>query len=177
MHQLQVGQLYHPNRTRWPEVAEFNFDAAGYELRLFMGSPTPAEVDAVRSAPADLALLDLAGSVWLLYRFEPGVPWGDAPYTWHLVPPDRRAQPEETGPESRALLQVYLVDADTGILRVIRGVTLSPACTRWLVATIRRQMAAPFDEPAHFRAVAQTQTVYRTRDLVRMADVRCRGGE
>jgi protein-S-isoprenylcysteine O-methyltransferase Ste14 len=47
-------------------------------------------------------------------------------YSWHLVPEADRTLPDPEGPETRALLQVVLVDAETGLVRVLRTVAVDP---------------------------------------------------
>lgn len=54
MYNYKVGELYHPTKRRWPDgVIEFNISSKrGAELRVFFGSPSQKEIDAVKKAPA-----------------------------------------------------------------------------------------------------------------------------
>ena len=87
----------------------------------------------------------------LCYRFQHpagGIPWSDAPSHYHLVPQAERIPPPEPGqltPESRALLEVILVNATGGQIRAMRQLSLSPEFTRAMFRAIAHQAARPFD--------------------------------
>jgi hypothetical protein len=73
------------------------------------------------------------------------VPWGDAPYTPHLLPADQ--EPDLvlfTSAEQRLLLQVVLVDAATAEVKAMRGVSLSPEFSRALAAAVQAQALRPW---------------------------------
>jgi hypothetical protein len=181
MYEIEVGKLYAPGVTSWPERGEFLLYDAGLELRLFFGSPTPREVNAVRKGPCRFALKVEGDVLFLLYQFgtEDEVPWSDVPFTWHLVPEDRRTLPsaQDTG-ETRAVLQTVLIDASTGIVRAIRAVSLSPDFTRALLGAIRVQASTPWPGRADYER--QLADVYRryptTEALLASATHQTQGG-
>jgi hypothetical protein len=153
---LQVGKPLVAGRTAWAELADFNYYDAGAELRLFFLAPTAAEVEAVRAGSCDFALAPSGDVLFLLYRFGragAGVPWSETPFSWHLVPEGRRQLPPapgEVGPDTRALLQVILTDAATGLVCALRAVSLAPDFTRALFAAVAAQAAAPWCGPAAY---------------------------
>src|SRR5262249_3425169 len=130
MCRIQVGKPLVAGRTHWLEAGEFNVYNNGLELRLFFPHPTEAEIRGVKQAACQFALFVAGDVLFFLYRFA-GLPWSDAPYSWHLVPSDRRVLPamQDTG-GTRGLLQIILTDAETGIVQVLRAVTLSLEFTR-----------------------------------------------
>jgi hypothetical protein len=142
----RVGELLHRGRRRWPSGAEFAFGPGGHELTVFSAGIGPDLVDAVRRGPAEFALVVEGPVIVLAYRFGESIPWGDAPYCWHLQPEFRRVVPAAVvAPEARALLWITLVGADDGIIHAQRGMTLSPPFTRALHDAIRAQAMSPFD--------------------------------
>jgi len=153
MHTIAVGELWHPDRKRW--------------------------LEAVRVGRVDLGVWCRAPHVIvLLYRIAGACEWSDAPYSWHLVPEDRRALPEPTTSSAdRALLQIILVEAESGIVRVIRAVTFDPLATRLLGQAIRDQAAAEWDRAAYDAELREAYAVHTTRSLLAAALVRCRGGD
>ncbi len=183
MHVLQVGKPYLPSRTSWPEGGEYNYRLGGHELRLFWRAPSEAKIDAVRRGPAEFALTlwpDDADPavIFVLYRFGERAPWLDAPFSWHLVPPEQRTLPPAWAlVERRALLHAVLVGAGTGLVLALRVVSLSPAFTRLLHAAIRAQAQRRFSEAGYD---AQLQAAYavnpHTEDLLLRACVRAAGG-
>jgi hypothetical protein len=142
----RVGEPFHPGHPEWPSGAEFAFGPAGYELTLFHRGIAPAVEDAVERGPAEFALIVRPSVIVLAYRFGDAIPWGDAPYSWHLQPEFRRLVPEAVvATEARTLLWITLVGADDGIIHAQRGMTLSPAFTRELYDAVRIQAMSPFD--------------------------------
>lgn len=178
MHKYTIGQLYNPNRTRWPETSQYNVRIGYHELILLLSKPSEREVKSLRRGPAEFALHIEPPVLLLLYRFEPGLPWSDAPFSIHLVPESERDLPSslET-PESRALLHVLMVDVATGILRAIRAVSLSAAFTVELHRAIREQAILPWDPDAYDTKLAEVYSSATSEHLALVARVRCRGGE
>jgi hypothetical protein len=193
MHIYEVGQLYHPNRTEWPEAVEYNYRAGEHELHLFLADPTPAEIQGVRIGSAEFSLYIERDLLVLLFQFWEGqevdeeptptlgvaLPWSDAPYNWWLNAPEDRTlpNPEPTDVE-RALLHVTLVNARTGIILALRAVTFSPEFTQHLNAAIRRQARTSWDPIRYDKALAALYRRYPTTDAMRhAAAMTCQGGD
>lgn len=150
MQTLSVGSPYIIGKNEWPDgVAEYNYANDAHELRLFWSAPTDAEVAAVRQAPMHLALLVEDGIIFLVWRFEGIGDWSDCPFSIHLVPESHRRIPPIAEGEERALLQVVLVDASTGLVCALRAVTIPPLATQLLVNAIREQAQRPFARSAY----------------------------
>ena len=179
MRALEVGKPYIPGRTNWPEGVDYNFRAGSHEMRMFFRSPTRREVEAVRKGRCEFGLVVDGPIIFLLYRFHPAIDWSDATYSWHLVPETERTLPQPEGAETRALLHVDLIEADSGLVRALRVVTFSPAFTRALHSAIRQQAASPWPgREAYDDALASVYKRYPTsKDLLRRAVARSVGGE
>jgi hypothetical protein len=171
MHVLQVGKPYIADRGQWPEAVEYNYRGGEHDLRMFFRAPGQQEVEAVRKGRCDFAVAVEGPVIFLLYCFRPAADWSDAPYSWHLLPETEQALPDVEGPETRALLQVVLTDAQTGLVRVLRAVTFSPSFTRALHRAIRQQAASPWPGRAAYDAALRD--LYRryatSEDLLRRA--------
>src|SRR5947209_19360720 len=118
MYKYEVGKLYSPNRTSWPEGVEYNWRQNTHELKLYYRPPKASEIAAVKQGAAEFALSVVGDILFLVFRFGPQ-PWSDAPYTWWMVPADQRTPPPELAGEERVLLNVLLIDAGTGIIRAV----------------------------------------------------------
>jgi hypothetical protein len=110
------------------------------------------------------------------------VPWSDTPFSWHLAPEGRRQlppAPDEVSPDTRALLQVVLTDATTGLVRALRAVSLAPDFTRTLFAAVAAQAAAPWCGPAAYdrQLDAACRRWPSSVALMRAAVARCAGGD
>ncbi len=180
LHAYAIGTLYHPARARFDEGAQYNYRGGEHELVVFLAAPAPKELRAFRG-DWQFGLVVRPEVLFLLYQ-PGGMPWSDAPYGWHQVQRGRPAEAvppfELPTPESRALLNVVLVDAETGIIRHLKGVTFSPAFSRALHAAISAQIEHPVTAAEYGRAVDRYYRTYaRTEDLLARAEVRCTGGE
>jgi len=175
----RVGALYIPGQRSWPEGAEYNFRANSHELRLFWHDPSPREVESVRAGRARFALAVHGPIVFFLYTFEPALPWSDAPFTVWMVPSDQRTLPAPTQlAEPHAILQVVLVDADTGVVRALRVTTFSPSFTAALHLAIRAQHEAGWPgQDAYDRALDEVYRRYpQSASLLATATARTEGG-
>src|SRR5215831_8746401 len=115
MHVLEVEKPYIAVRTQWLEEVEYNYRGGEHELRMFFSAPGRQEVEAVRKGRCEFALAVEGPVIFLVYCFRPTVDWSDAPYSWHLVPENEQTLPDAEGPETRALYQLVLTDAQTGL--------------------------------------------------------------
>jgi len=126
-----------------------------------------------------LTMTSAEGILFFLYRFGQAIKWSDAPYTWHLVPEDNRVPPEPPAtPNTRAVLHVVLLDANTGIVRALRLVTLSPDITRTLYEAIKSQTETPWTGWKEYdrHLAAAYRTYGKSTDLLKLAIARATGG-
>lgn len=176
-HLYEVGKLYSPNRTKWDENVEYNYRSGAHELRLFCPSPIAKEIADVQSGQVRLALYPYLDVIFFCFKFGEQ-PWSDSPYNINLVPADERQLPEDADTaEQRRLLTTFLIDANTGILKVIRVVSMSPQFTRMIHAAIWKQNEQSL--PDNYDAQIQRIYAANTSSQIagRLAIVTCRGGE
>ena len=173
-----VDALYNPNRTSWPECAQYNYRGGEHELLLFWRAPARDEVNDVRKGEAEFALLVEGDVVWLLYRFGNSVRWSDAPFTIHRVPEAERALPTVAlGAKQRALLHVTLVDAGTGRVKVLRAISLSHEFSIALHEAILAQAATLWDSASYDVQVDAAYERYPdSSSMVAKAVARTKGG-
>lgn len=170
---IGVGEVYPGLSFPVPERNEYNYLDYGHELRLFFNSPTYDEVEAVKRGRAELALVVEGQIIFFLYRFSPGIPWSDAPYTIHLVPESRRQIPTESG---KVLLTVVLSEAASGIVRAIRATTLSDDFTAALHEAIRDQAAENWDKAEYDRQLRIAYAENPTTETMLARAVETTGG-
>jgi len=175
---LEVGKPYPPGRDSLPEAVQYNFRSLLHELLLRLKNPSRGEIESVRTGEAEFALFVHRSAIFLLYRFGDAVDWSDAPYSWHLVPPEQRELPQPTATsETRTLLQIILVDAGTNVVRATRAVTLSLEFRRILADAITKQASEPWTEKTYAADVADAYVRWPTTgDMVAAAIARTKGG-
>jgi hypothetical protein len=174
---LEVGKLYISGKTQWPEASEYNYDADGHTIRIFLRAPTSKEIQGIKNGSIDLALHYADRIPTLLFRFgEKGntMPWSDCPFDWWLVPVERRQTPEPITNSLAALLSILLVDADTGILKAFRVVSMPTEFSRSLHDHILDQISGGEISASEYARISyELQTKYSSEQLSRVAQCRC----
>lgn len=173
----EVGKLFDPGRTTWPEAVRYIYHDGQHALVLIRRRPRLAEIEALTEGPAELALYVEGDLLLLLYRFhspelDPVIDWSDAPFTIHRVPEAGKRLPSDT--PSRAELQVFVVDAENGVLLGKRALSLDEQFTASLYRAIREQAERPWSSTDYDRALRQLYSRHRTGELARLAQYRTR---
>ena len=170
MVKYEIGKHFIEGITRYPEGTKFDFTQAGPALILFFDSPTEQEISGVKSGRAEFGFYFRDNIIFFLCKFE-GTPWMDAPYSIHLSKPfffDQMTETQGFG------LQIFLVDAGTGILKVMRLVGLSNDFSRGLREAVEKQRMQPFNRAEYDRTINTLYANYTTKDFVDRADARCK---
>jgi hypothetical protein len=167
----QVGEIYSPEHTRYDEGARYLYSDGAHELVLFWNAPTPAEVEGFRQQPMEVGLFSHGPAVFLLYKIATVCEWSDVAFNLHMVPEAQRQLPDEP-PGERARLRLVLVDAESGLIRAKRIVSLDKVMTQALKMTLRAQAADAFNRVIYEAAVQQVYARYPDGDaLAAVAEV------
>lgn len=174
-----VGQPYVPGKRHWPEAFDYNFRGGLHELRMFLRMPHSQEIRSTRDNPIHFSFSTWHQGTVIIVSFaiEAGIS-ADCPFSIHLVNEDERTLPKlDFPPGWGAPLIIFLVNAETGILEVMRVLSYGNKFTRKLHQTIMDQHQQPF--PADYDdQVRRIFERYTTRELMkRHARARCRTGE
>ncbi len=170
MNRFEVGKLFTESITRYPEGVKFEFTQSGPVLLLFFDSPTEHEINSVKTGKLEVGLYSRDNILFFLCKFE-GTPWMDAPYSIHLSKPfffDQMTETQGFG------LQIFLVDARTGILKAMRLIGLSNDFSKKLRVAMEKQRMQPFNKAAYNQIINALYANYTTKDLVDRADARYR---
>ncbi len=172
LHKYEVGELYSPTRTRWPQGSDYNFRSGGHELRLFLPDLTEREIEQVRSGRAEFRIFIRGGLLILVYRFG-DMPWSDASYNWHMVSEEEQTTPEDpVDPTMGAALTVLLIEANTGVIKAMRLIGLQHDFTLALHRLIRLQIDQPWDHEDYLRRIAETYRIYSSEDMAQLASIK-----
>lgn len=166
-----VGEVFDPAYNRYDEGARYVYAGEGHELVLFWRGPTPAEVDGFRMQPVELGLFTHGPAAFLLYKIQNVCEWSEVAFNFHLVPEADRELPREE-PGDRGRLRMILVDAEDGIVRAKRIVSLDKVMTQALKHAMAGQAAAPFNRLIYDAAVQEVFGRYADGDaLAAVAEV------
>jgi len=169
----EVGQLYAVGRTNWPEGAEYDFCDVEHELRMFFRAPK-AMAHAVSRGKYQFGLVRGPSVFFLMYHFGKAMKWSHAPCSWQLACGVRQsAAPGGIQAAMHAPFRVVLVDAETGLVRATRSVTLPPGFASHLVKAL--QLSPLANRAAYDAVLADMNRFCRTsRQLLERA-VACTG--
>ncbi|BBB91182.1 MAG TPA: hypothetical protein PKA28_11500 [Methylomusa anaerophila] len=159
-----VGEPFMEGKSRLEPIVTYRFDTGGHTLAIIQEGLTEQEIELVNSGKAELALYVDLPVLFLLYRFGgDSCCWLETPFSWHMTEGDKRAYPDESTPE--ALLNIVLVEAATGIVKVVRRIKLNSLFTAKLHETILAQSKTSFNGQSFAKHL---NTVYNEMDVEEM---------
>lgn len=164
----QVGEVWSERHERYDEGVRYLYRHGAHELVLFWGAPTEAEIEGLRGQPMEVGLYSEGPAAFLLYKINNVCEWSDAAFNVHLVPEDERELPGEP-PGERTRLRLILVDANDGVIRAKRIVSLDKVMTQALRHAMAEQAARPFDRLAYDAAVAAAHARFPDSDAMARA--------
>jgi hypothetical protein len=175
---LKVGELFAPGRASYQEASWLDYTETGPMLLMAINRPTPKEIEAVKNGRIELALYEKEPVLWFLYKIRGFGPWSDCPFSIRLYDGKGRSLDwsEEIEEGAGLGLQIILIDAGTGIVKVLRLTGLPTKFSRELRAMILRQLERPFDAESYHREINRVYARLSSDDLAARADIKCRVG-
>ena len=166
-----VGERWSAEYNRYDEGARYVYRYGAHELTLFWNAPTQAEIAGLRDADVEVGLFSHGPAAFLLYKIRNVCEWSDASFNVHLAPEAERELPAES-PGDRARLKLTLVDAEDGVVRARRILSLDKVMTQALKHAMREQDSAPFNRLIYDAAVQEVHARYQDTDaLAEVAEV------
>lgn len=165
-----VGERWSPEHERYDEGARYLYRHGAHELTLFWKGPTEAEINGFRTSTVEVGLHVQGPAAFLLYKIVGVCEWSDVAFNVHLVPEAERELPDEAAGD-RARFRLTLVDADNGIIRAKRIVSLDKVMTQALRMVMTEQARVAFDRDAYDAAVRAAHARFPDSDaMIRAAE-------
>ena len=185
MHIVEVGKPFYEEGETFSEgYAEFNYYMNGHELLLFFDNLRNEEIKSVEAGPLEFGLFIYESIIFLVYKFsliqrkeKKSIVYGDAGFNINLVPENIKRIPELPRGNEHGFLHIILVDSSTGIVRALRGCTLSPKFTYKLHFEILKQQERSFNEEEHYRLAKEFYRKYSSLNLWNMCKIKCNAGD
>lgn len=182
--QYEAGALFIDNRRFLPEAIQYDYRENTHELAVIQTNLQPGIVRSVRTGPVEFALYIEQPVIMLLARFA-GVPpfpgavsdgtidWNGSPYNyWRVLPEERTLPAPAAGRQGQ--IAIVLVEATSGIIRLVRTVSMSEEFTATLEEAIRQQADLPWSAAVYDDTVDQLHHRYPTHAALAAAPrVRC----
>jgi len=137
----------------------YNWDETGNILQLFLSNPSPREINAILTGDVRFNLITYPECLFLLVQFE-GMPWWDAPYSWWVVPENKRTQPPQLEEDESLLMFIFLFNSITKKLVVERPVILPKSFAEALIKAVREQMQNPVNSNQYNQRIDEVYRVY-----------------
>ncbi len=178
MYTTKVGDLFIPEKTQYPEGVRFEYTESGPYLIFAYSNPTAEEIQAAKTGKVELALYETDPILWILHKIHGLEQWSDVPFSIRVYDGKRAFDWSEPITDGLGLLlNIILVDANTGILLAQRIVGLPTKFSLELRATILRQLDHQFTKSNYNSAIDNTYRNYTTKDLLQRASIKCKVGE
>jgi hypothetical protein len=166
---MEILSIGKPNPSKGPfqEGCHYNYDVGGHWLQYLYNKPTTEEIESIQKSKPLFALYIKDPVIFLLHQFGE-MPWNDSPYSWWIVKPENRANPEINDTDL-ALLSIMMTDISTRLIVALRALTLSLPFTKRLHQEIIRQSQYPLNMMDYHRVIEETYSEYSTNDMVEQA--------
>lgn len=171
---LEVGKKYPGNYNYDGNFLEY--DRSGFTLYYFMPNMTVNEVQGLKTGKYKFAITEMAGILFLLSEFKPGLNLSDTPFHFGLYKDDRiKFLPREIEEGQGLALTIIAVDSATGIVKVLRQIGLSTRFSRKLIEICTRQADERVNEQEYNMNIMRIQNSYQAKDLYKFRSVECKG--
>lgn len=164
LRQYKVGKPFEEGINWYNEETRFDFDQSGPILLIFLENPTVKEIEAIRAGEVKIGFYEIDGIIFMLFKFEE-IPWIDAPYSIHL---SGNTEPVNIEEDKGYGLQIFLIDANTGILKVIRLIGMGNEWSRRFREAILKQKNTKFDPYEYNQKIEKIYRTYSSRKLAEM---------
>lgn len=168
LNKLELGKLFNEGVTKYKEGIVFDIDDKGSNLIIRFNTPSNSEIKAIKQGKLKCGYYTEGEAIFMLFKFE-GIQWMDAPYSVKLSKNSTKIQDINDG--QGLALNIYLIDANTGVLKSMRLVGLPTAFSRKLKSVVERQRLMSFEN--YHQTINTVYMKYPTKKLVDYADLIC----
>lgn len=167
MQSYEVGKLFEEGKTQYQEGIKFDFNQGGGTLYILYDRPKQKEVEEIRKGRLQMGILYKQDIIFLLFKFG-NLNWMDAPYSYQLSEPHELSTPED---DTGYSMTVLLIDAATGILKVVRQIGWPTKMSRQFHDYVAQQRNRDFSNHLYNAKLNEIYKNYTTNYLVGVADI------
>ena len=167
MQLLEIGKLFKEGKTKYKEGCVFDITDSGANLIFYYTNPTEKEIRNITKERVQYGYYRENALIMMLFKFG-DENWIDSPYSVHFSS-HLTSNISEITEGTGLAVNVYLVDAATGILKGMRLIGLSTRVSNMLKNDIEMQREMPaigFEND-----LRNIYSKYSTKDLVKLAKV------
>lgn len=165
MQRLEVGKLFKDGVTKYQETCKFDMTDSGGNLIIFYNSPTMDEIEDISKGKAQYGYYKESNIIFMLFKFG-SQEWMDCPYSVHLS--KNLTELQEASEGLGYAVNIYLVDASTGILKVARLIGMNTRMSKMLKKDLIKQKLLSFEN--YQDNLTSIYNKLSTREMVKRAD-------
>jgi len=162
---LEVGKLFKDGITKYQEGCKFDMTDSGGNLIIFFNSPTEEEIIDIRLGKVQYGYYREYNVIFMLFKFG-NLEWMDCPYSVHLSKDLTNMQEPNEG--LGYAVNIYLVDATTGILKVARLIGMNTRVSTMLKKDLIKQKILSFEN--YQENLVAIYNKLSTKEMVKRAD-------
>ena len=164
LNKIEVAQLFQENIHSCSEGIKFDITDDGCNVIISFKAPTLKEVEAITKGKIKVGYYSENEVMFMLFKFG-DMNWMDAPYSVYLS--QNLTKINEIKDGQGLALNIYLIDASTGVLKGIRLVSLPTNFSLKLKSEIEKQKLTPFCN--YYSKIGEVYRKYTTKNLVKFA--------
>lgn len=168
---FQTGKLFEEGVVTYKEGILFDFTEIGSTILMTLDNPSIFETKNVRHEDLTLALVEIDDVLFIVVKFGDLIQT-EVPFDINLsqlrtrsLTGDKKKLPDLVGDKGYSLV-IFLVDASSGIIHVIRQVALSNQFSKEFKAAVERQDILPFDKVVYDQKIDEIWREMETEDII-----------
>lgn len=170
---FQIGKPFEEGVTNYPEGIKFDFSKLGATTVITVDGPTRKEIRDINSGQLKMAISLIDNMIFVNMKFG-GSLWMEAPFHIALSQLSLGGLGGSPLPilakDMGYLMIVFLVDTKSGIVKVMRQISLSHDFCIEFANNVDRQLKMTFDEKVYYRNVNRIWDEFRRGDILKRAD-------
>ena len=165
---IEVGKLFQEGKTHYVEGCKVDMADDGLTFFVAFQDPSEEEINNFKDGKIKYGYYVEKDVIMLLFKIG-SQQWMDAPYSIHLSKQLHHLQEIKDG--LGYSLKVFLVDANTGILKAARMIGMETNMSRKIKEEILKQKDMDFNILNYNKNIAEIYNKYTTKELVKKGNV------
>lgn len=154
-----VGERFPLNRQRHGDGCAFEYLSIGPAILMYYSAPTNDEIKMIENEAIDIGLLNYDCLLYVIASIGGNIV--QCPFNINLYPENQLLKNMETKQD----LAIFLIDADTNIVKVMRLVEMTPNFANALWSFVDAQFSAEFDKNRYNALVNAVESQYSIEEL------------
>lgn len=155
-----VGKQFPLNRKRHGDGCAFEYLGTGPSILIYYSNPTDIEIDRVETAPFDVGFFSYKSVLYVIANI--GGDIIECPFNVNM---HAEAQSLKSTGGKQGILSIFLIDADTNILKAMRLTGMPPQFADALWESVSTQFDEAFDKNQYNALVDAIEEQYSVEEL------------